>query len=118
MNSPWQLYDDLIEGIPVDLTVKYYQGAITGTRVISSEDSMGLAMSIPVITRLPLSQEQTLEGRPLQEVAKLVKSWNFMEAAIGLAAINSWYNQPQRAQRCGFVHPSMRKMYAKPLMYS
>ena len=109
MNSPWQLYDDLIEGIPVDLTVKYYQGGYNWTRVISSEDSMGLAMSIPVITRPPLSQEQTLEGRPLQEVAKLVKSWNFMEAAIGLAAINSWYNQPQRAQRCGFVHPSMRE---------
>jgi uncharacterized protein (DUF4213/DUF364 family) len=36
-----------------------------------------------------------------------VKSWNLVEAALGLAAINSWYNRPQRARQCGFVHPNV-----------
>lgn len=105
MDNPWQLYDELIGGIPEAPTVKYYQSGYNWSRVVSSEDSMGLAMTIPVTTRPPLAPAASLTGRPLREVAALVKSWNLVEAAIGLAALNSWYNQPRRAERCGFVHP-------------
>ncbi|MGC4018433.1 MAG: DUF364 domain-containing protein [Muricomes sp.] len=107
MNNPWQLYDELIAGIPDKLTVKYYQGGYNWSRVISSEDSVGLAMTIPTVTRPAISREASLIGKPLRETAQLVKSWNLVEAAIGLAAINSWYNQPERAARCGFVHPEV-----------
>lgn len=107
MNNPWQLYDELIAGIPAGPTVRYYQGGYNWSRVVSSEGGVGLAMTIPVITRPPVSQDASLAGEPLREVAELVKSWNFVEAAIGLASINSWYNQPQRAERCGFVHPNV-----------
>ena len=107
MNNPWKLYDELIAGIPPEPTVRYYQGGYNWSRVVSSEDSVGLAMTIPLITRSPLSEEASLTGKPLRQVAQLVKSWNFVEAAIGLAAINSWYNQPARAAQCGFVHPGV-----------
>ena len=107
MNNPWSLYDELIDGIPGEPTVKYYQGGYNWTRVVSSEESVGMAMTIPITTRPAISKKTSLSGMPLREVAQLVKSWNFVEAAIGLAAINSWYNQPQRAEACGFVHPNV-----------
>ena len=107
MHNPWKLYDELIEGIPAEPTIKYYQGGYNWSRVVSSEDSMGLAMTIPMITRPALFHEPTLAGKPLREAAQLVKSWNFVEAALGMAAINSWYNQPKRAESCGFVHPNV-----------
>lgn len=107
MNNPWQLYDELIEPIPADLTVRNYQTGYNWTRLVSSEDSIGMTMTIPVNTRPPPCEASSLTGKPLREVAALVKSWNYIEAAIGLAAINSWYNQPQRAAACGFVHPGV-----------
>lgn len=106
MSNPWMLYDELIDGIPPDPVVKSYESGHNWSRVVSSEDSMGLAMTIPIVTR-PVLAKESLVGAPLCKVAKLVKSWNFVEAAIGLAAINSWYNQPQRAEACGFVHPKV-----------
>jgi len=107
MTDPWQIYDELIAGIPAGPLVKYYQGGYNWSRVISSEDSIGLAMTIPLTTRPALFQGPSLAGQPLREAAQLVKSWNFVEAALGLAAINSWYNQPQRAEACGFMHPGV-----------
>ena len=113
MNNPWQLYDDLIKGIPEGPTVKYYQGGHKWSRVISSENSIGLALDICLTTRPCLSQDVNLIGKPICEVAKLVKSWNFVEASIGLAAINSWYNQPKRVEQCGFVHPNFNYNFQK-----
>ena len=107
MSSPWQLYDELIAGIPEEPTVVSYQGGYNWSRVLSSEGSVGLAMTIPVTTRPALFKGESLTGLPLRRAAELVKSWNYVEAAIGLAAINSWYNQPQRAERCGFIHPEV-----------
>ena len=109
MNNPWTLYDELIAGIPAEPTVQFYQGGYHWSRVVSSEGSVGLAMTIPLISRPSLSEEASLIGRPLRQVAELVKSWNFVEAAIGMAAINSWYNQPLRAAACGFSHPGIEK---------
>ncbi len=108
MHDPWQLYDDLIEGISPEPTVKDYQCGYNWSRVLSSEDSMGLGMTIRMFTRPALFQEQTLVGKSLREAAQLVKSWNFVEAALGLAAINSWYNHPERATSCGSVHSNVR----------
>jgi len=44
---------------------------------------------------------KNMEGLPLREVAECVKSWNFYEAAIGLAAINAYYNNPVIAKKSG-----------------
>ena len=107
MSSPWEIYDDLIAEIPEDLTVKYYQGGFNWSRVISSEDNMGIAMTIPIITRDAISNEESLIGKKIRDVACLVKSWNLVEAAIGLSAINSWYNHPLRIEKCGREHPDV-----------
>jgi uncharacterized protein (DUF4213/DUF364 family) len=42
---------------------------------------------------------------PLRELAECVKSWDFREAGVGLAAINAWYNAPERARALGLNIP-------------
>lgn len=106
--NPWKLYDDLIEGIPDNLSVAYCNSGHNWTTVTSSENSVGLSMTIPVFSK-PYMETRNITGLPLKRTAMLAKSWNFVEAAIGVAAINSYYNNPVRSAQCGAVHTSMNK---------
>ena len=38
---------------------------------------------------------------PLRELGECIKSWDFDEAALGLAAINAWYNDINRLRALG-----------------
>ncbi len=90
----WELYDKLIGAIPENIYADEVICGKTWTAVRSSEGSIGLAMTTPVET-LPRSGEGAV-GMSLRAVAEKVKSWNFIEAGIGMAAINAFYNSPQR----------------------
>ncbi len=103
MKNPWALYDDLIDGIG-SVTVDDYQVGHIWTRVSSSDGASGLAMTTDVRTR-PALFEGSLVGKSLRDAAALVKSWNLVEASIGLAAINSWYSHPGRLGDCGYQFP-------------
>lgn len=106
--NPWKLYDDLIGYIPDNLFVSYCNSGHSWTTVTSSENSTGLSMTIPVFSR-PYMETKDIAGLPLKRAAMLAKSWNFVEAAIGVAAINSYYNHPERSAQCGEVHEFMGK---------
>lgn len=93
----WELYDKLIETIPENIFVEKVICGKTWTAVLSSEGSIGLAMTTPVET-LPPSREEAV-GMSLRAAAKKVKSWNFIEAGIGMAAINAFYNSPERMEK-------------------
>ena len=45
------------------------------------------------------------EGLFLKEAAEAAKSWNFVEAGMGLAAANAWYNTEERMERLGCYLP-------------
>lgn len=49
----------------------------------------------------PLPTRMTWTGKTLRELAELIKSWNYLEAAVGQAAINAWYNSPEIARQNG-----------------
>ncbi|MDR2737125.1 MAG: DUF364 domain-containing protein [Gracilibacteraceae bacterium] len=106
MNA-WKLYDDLIGDIPGNINVTGCNTGYNWTTVTTDEDSMGLAMTIPVFS-LPHTFQKQIAGTPLRQLAELSKSWNFVEAAIGVAAIGAYYNHPLRAQTCGREHPGVR----------
>lgn len=92
-STPWAIYDGLIAGIPKNSPVVVdYQLGLEFATVLSDEDGFGMGMTFPVTSRPQLFSGETLVGKPLSEVAQLVKSWNFVEAGIGLAAINAFYN--------------------------
>ena len=100
--NPWEIYDRLIEDIDPHVSVQ--SAAIEGKwcRVTTSEGGAGMAFHMPVES-MPRGLEEPLEGRALRDVAACAKSWNFVEAGMGMAAINAWYALPERAEANGFT---------------
>lgn len=86
----WKLYDALIDEIPENLIVKYHIAGAHRT-LIQTEKNVGLASTIHSNSR-PKISSGSLIGKTLKEAATLVKSWNFVEASSGIAAINAYYN--------------------------
>lgn len=106
-SSPkWQIYDDLIDGIPDGVDVVSYEVGSFWARVRTSEDHVGIAMHYVHDGGARLVAEPDLRAAPLRDVAALAKSWNANESSIGIAAINAWYNKLDRAQAVGRAHPS------------
>jgi len=86
----WELYDQLIAGIPEDLMVERCQ---VGLHWILTE-SAGTGMAMTPTEGMPRHAIGRIAGKTVREVAAFSKSWNFLEAAIGISAMNSWYNAP------------------------
>jgi uncharacterized protein (DUF4213/DUF364 family) len=97
----WELYDELIASIPGELHVKRCAAGNFWT-VVESELGVGAAGTAKTMTRPPM-QRTPLEGMPLKEAAELAKSWNFVEASLGVAAINAYYNTPEIARVNGVL---------------
>lgn len=99
----WSLYDKLISEVQDD-TVKRASVGLSWTVVQSS--AVGLAMGATRPKKsFPLAG--TLRGMPLKQLAKYVKSWEQVEASLGLSAINSSLNKRtsiQKLQKKGFVY--------------
>lgn len=109
MSNPWEIYDALIDDLPADVTVTATHHDPRWTRVFSSDSpqagaaaGMGTAWMMPVTSRPALASDTPPEGRPLRDVAALVRSWNLEEASLGLAALNSWYSRAETAAFHGF----------------
>ena len=104
MTSPWDLYDQLIDEIPADITVTQIHTDGKWRRVASSEDGVGMAFGMNVQSRPRATEDPAdLVGRPLRDVAALAKSWNFEDAGIGMAAVNAYHSHPVRALAHGFT---------------
>jgi len=107
----WALYDGLLEAVPdADDVHRVLVGQLwtlvastprrsAGT---SAEGAQGAGLGIAMTHHTEYSGELLCPpygGRPLREVAAFVRSWNVREAAIGLAAINSHFNTPERVEQ-------------------
>jgi uncharacterized protein (DUF4213/DUF364 family) len=93
----WELYDELIEAIPAELCL---DEAVTGkywtfVRAGGVAGGGGLAMTLDKPTR-PRTLTRRADGMSLRSLAAFSKSWNFEEAALGVAAINAWWNAPRQ----------------------
>lgn len=104
----WEIYDALISGIPENLVV---DDLFSGYEVsyVRSGNGVGIAHFRDYQTRLPMYTKNLL-GTPLREVAGAVKSWNFVEASVGLAAINAYYNNPEIARANGVNFADARRV--------
>lgn len=101
MQDPWPLYDALIEAIPDGVTVIRAAEGPRWCRVESCEGGLGMAYLLDERSR-PARRVGDVVGAPLREVASLAKSWNFVEAGIGVAAINAWHCTAPRVVAHGF----------------
>lgn len=92
----WGVYDELIEGIPPDLTVSSYNVGCRWTTV-GAGGNTGIAHTTHGRgPERPLGGPLT--GMALRDAAALSKSWDFLEASLGVAAINAYYNEWDRVR--------------------
>lgn len=91
----WKIYDELISLIPEDVKIKECMTGVSWFLVRSA--GVGIAMT-PREGNRDYCFTGKVIGAPVREVAQWVKSWNFYEAAMGLAAINSVINAPSHIQ--------------------
>lgn len=89
----WPIYDQLIAGIPADATVVDPQQTQRWT-LVASEFAVGSAMSF----QAEIKEPEKFRGTSLRELAGLIKSEDLSMASLGLAAINSFYNQEKMLQ--------------------
>lgn len=93
LSDSWTIYDRLLEGIPSD-------GVVTSCLVgrgwtVVDSGWMGIAMTYRGDSRGGrLHPPHT--GRPLRDMTAYLKSWNLYEASLATAAVNSFYNTPER----------------------
>lgn len=106
----WQLYDDLIDLLPHDIRVSE---AISShwSAVRTDDGGAGVAMSFTGGPR-DRGVRSRFRGMPLRDAGALVKSWDLPLAAIGTAAMNSWFNRPERVAQYPDISAGGRSTFA------
>ena len=90
--SSWELYDRLVASVPEGAAVDDALLSPMWT-VVRADGGCGLTMNPGVRSRdrMPLAGDFT--GMPARLAAELSKSWDFREAAVGLATVNAFANR-------------------------
>ena len=108
--NPRAVYGRLLAELPVQRKVRSCLVGL-GWTVVESE-ACGIAMTfregLHTSTLRP-----PLAGRSLTEVAGHMLGWNLYDAAIGLAALNSYFNAPARVQ--SWLRPSLEEAAAESI---
>ncbi|MDO5696044.1 MAG: DUF364 domain-containing protein [Eubacteriales bacterium] len=97
--NPWRIYDELIDGVDTELKVT---SVLTGHHwcTVRCGERIGMAMTVSGGgPRIHESMDYT--GMSLRDAASLIKSWHYPEASIGMAALNCFYNTPDRIRAMG-----------------
>ena len=99
MKNPWELYDALIEEIPSGLCV---EDCIIGLHwtFVRAGGNAGVAATFRGGSASGLAQGLH-RGKSLRDVAALVKSWDMLQASAGMAAVNAWFNSPEKMDALG-----------------
>ena len=103
MTDFFELYDTLLAGISSDAVVTDTLAGECWTAV-ETGSHFGMAMTTPVDTT-PRILAGDYTGMQLRELARAAKSWNLTEAGFGMAAVNAFYNSPQRLEALGAYEP-------------
>ena len=102
----WSVYDALGADLDPAVRIEAFAAGMHWFGVRAA-GSVGFAMA-PRDSHDSPSRAGRIAGAPLVDIAPLARSWNFADAALGIAALNSHYNRPDRvlgwAQAPFFVH--------------
>lgn len=94
MPDPWQFYRALVDGIDPAITVTDAQ-VNRWAMVRTDHDAAGICAVYDGGPSSP-SEAWQVQGRRLRDVAANVFSWDNRLAALGVAAINAYWNDPDR----------------------
>lgn len=95
----WEIYKRLVEGVPEGIAVK---DVLVGNHwsIVEAESGCGMAMNVSggrgTYGLYPNALHMTL-----RDLAAQCVSWNFLEASVGVAALNAWYSTPENATAAG-----------------
>lgn len=104
VSNMWELYDALLAGLPRTGTVARTTAGERWTLVETDMGGAGYAMTTEgdsIAPRYP----NGIEGMRIRVAAEAARSWNFIEAGLGVAAINAYYNTPERMAELGCAEP-------------
>lgn len=106
----FSLYDTIINSLPGDGLI---ETVLSGERWALAESSTGSALAMmtegeSIAPMFPMG----LTGMDIKTAAQAIKSWNFEEAGLAIAAVNSVYNSPERMQALGCYLP-YEKLYTE-----
>lgn len=88
----WQLYDRLIDAVPENIPVDHIHAGPTWT-IVHAGPYCGFAVTVnEQEAEIPCFSH--LIGKDLRSAAALCKSWDFLEASVGTAALNAYHNSP------------------------
>ncbi len=89
----WDIYDELIEQVPSNMTLKRFLSASHWN--LAETDAIGMSM-VPREGNGRVAGAGTFSGMNAKDAAAKIKSWNNHEAAFGLSVINSVINNPDK----------------------
>ena len=100
-SDKWQLYKDLIAGIPEGIGVKRL---VLGEQWAYCEAESGVGVSMMVRGGAGGMRLRVAAGDlELRDLAALSTSWSFVEATAGVAALNAWYSSLPVATANGLI---------------
>lgn len=97
-STRWDLYDNLISGVPEDIEVI---DCCLGMNWAYVQAECGTGISHLVRGGAHESQRNDPRASDLRSLCELSKSWDFSEATLGVAALNAWYSHAQRIEDLG-----------------
>ena len=95
----WEIYKRLVEGVPEGIAVK---DVLVGNHwsIVEAESGCGMAMNVSG-GRGTYGLYPNALHMELCDLAAQCVSWNFLEASVGVAALNAWYSTPEHAAAAG-----------------
>ena len=101
LSAKWDLYKELIGGIPEDVGVKKL---MLGEQWAYVEADSGVGVSMMVRGGAGSSRiDRAASDFSLRDLAALSTSWSFVEATAGVAALNAWYASEPQARAAGMI---------------
>ena len=95
----WNLYRQLVEGVPEGIAVK---DILVGNHWVIVEAESGCGMAMIVSGGMgKYNLYPNARHMQLRDLAAQCVSWNFLEASVGVAALNAWYSTPENAAAAG-----------------
>lgn len=105
----WNICDSLIASVDGSIRIKDFAVGTYWTAVLTEDGFLGLAPSVyERYQRFPFTADPK-PGMLLSEAAAGLRSWNYAEASLALAAVNAFHNRPERIPAQAEVYPGGRR---------